>query len=107
MRRLLSLFLIFVFEGALLAASALPEGGDAPIPRVGDRAPEISLKKLLQAPSEAEARLEALRGKVVVLEFWATWCGPCVSSLVHLSRLAERFKDKPVSIIAISSEESW
>jgi uncharacterized protein (TIGR03435 family) len=61
------------------------------------------LKKLLQAP--AKTSLEALRGRAVILEFWATWCGPCASSMNHLSRLAERFKDKPVSIIAISSEE--
>ncbi len=98
--------LALMLDGALLAAPAYSiEGGDAQLPRVGDRAPEISLKKLLQAPSQAEASLDRLRGHVVILEFWATWCGPCASSMTHLSRLAERFKDKPVHIIAISSEE--
>lgn len=98
--------LALMLDGALLAAPAHSiEGGDAQLPRVGDRAPEISLKKLLQAPSQAEASLDRLRGHVVILEFWATWCGPCASSMAHLSRLAERFKDKPVHVIAISSEE--
>ena len=104
MRRLLSLFLIFVFEGALLAASALPEGGDAPIPRVGDRAPEISLKKLLQAPSEAEARLEALRGKVVVLEFWATWCRPCLAAVPHLNKVQESLKGEDIVFLSVTNE---
>ncbi len=106
MHRLLSLMLALALEGALLAAPAHSiEDGSNQLPRVGDRAPEISLKKLLQAPADAAANLEALRGRVIILEFWATWCGPCASSMNHLNRLAERFRGRPVSIIAISSEE--
>lgn len=44
--------------------------------RVGDRAPELSIDRLLQAPKGAVASWESLKGKVVVLEFWATSCGP-------------------------------
>ncbi|MDB6111686.1 MAG: hypothetical protein JWR69_3436 [Pedosphaera sp.] len=47
---------------------------------------------------------ESLRGKVVILEFWATWCGPCVAAIPHLNELAEQFKDQSVQFIAITSE---
>ncbi len=42
---------------------------------------------------------------MVVLEFWATWCGPCVAAIPHLNALAEKFKDQPVQFIAITAED--
>ena len=46
--------------------------------------------------------LDSLKGKVVVLEFWTTWCGPCVAAIPHLNELSEKYADKPVQFIAIS-----
>ncbi len=73
-------------------------------PKVGDKAPLIELEGLLQAPKGASTRPEALRGKVVVLEFWATWCGPCIVTFGHLNELADRFEGKPVQFISITDE---
>lgn len=73
-------------------------------PKVGDMAPPIELEGLLQAPEGASTKPEALRGKVVVLEFWATWCGPCIVAFPHLNKLTDRFKDKPVKFISITDE---
>lgn len=93
---------------ALIVTSLLstPTQSHAQVPsiRIGDTAPEIKLEKLLQAPSDAQAAATTLNGKVVVLEFWATWCLPCVPAIKHLNQVAAKFKDKPVQFIAITDE---
>ncbi len=71
----------------------------------GDRPPLLQATTLLQAPPGATMDAKALHGKVVVLEFWATWCGPCVAAIPHLNELADKFKDQPVQFIAITAED--
>lgn len=72
--------------------------------KIGDTAPELKLTKLLQGQNSTLPLLSDLKGKVVVLEFWATWCGTCIPAMEHLNDLAQKFKDKPVQFIAITSE---
>ena len=70
---------------------------------IGQPAPELGIEKFLQAP-EGEKSLSALKGKVVVLEFWATWCAPCVAEIPHLNQLSEEFRDKQVQFISVTDE---
>ncbi len=46
-------------------------------------------------------------GTFLLLHFWATWCPPCVAELPQLDRLADRFKGKNLSIVALSVDDGW
>jgi cytochrome c biogenesis protein CcmG/thiol:disulfide interchange protein DsbE len=64
----------------------------------GKRAPEFFVQEWVSRKPEPA-------GKVVMIDFWATWCGPCVQSIPHLNELAKQFGDRLV-IVGISSETS-
>jgi thiol-disulfide isomerase/thioredoxin len=49
------------------------------------------------------ASLEALKGKVVVLDFWATWCGPCLSSFPQVGELVTHYAGSPVEVVGVTS----
>jgi uncharacterized protein (TIGR03435 family) len=76
--------------------------GDGPL--LGQAAPPLDLSKVLQAPVGAGWNWSQFRGEVVVLEFWATWCGPCVASIPHWNKLVNAFRDQPVRFLAITDE---
>jgi thiol-disulfide isomerase/thioredoxin len=72
---------------------------------VGDDAPAIDIEHWIQDGKGAFKHItEFESGKVYVVEFWATWCGPCVASIPHLSELQEKFAKQGVQIISVSDE---
>lgn len=54
---------------------------------------------------EKPLSLESLRGRVVVLDFWATWCVPCVQSMPQIQKLADKFADQPVTVIGLNQDD--
>lgn len=66
---------------------------------VGDAAPTVKLKPIKGSPAQ---QFEI--GKVYVVEFWATWCLPCIAGMPHLSKLANEYKDK-VTVTGVSVME--
>ena len=82
-----------------LAAAARAAG-----PKVGDAAPPTGVQTLLNAPEGASADWDKLAGKVVVVEFWATWCGPCVAAIPHMNALADALAGEDVAFISVTRE---
>ncbi len=91
---------------AFLAACSRPETGRPKLASAGRPAPEIRLPVLLNSPLKSLAGWQDVAGKAVVLEFWATWCDPCVDSLPELNALAESFRGKPVVFISVTDESA-
>jgi uncharacterized protein (TIGR03435 family) len=89
----------------LLVASLLGTASLWAYPEKGTPAPPLALTQLLQAPSGARADWASLKGKVVVLEFWATWCAPCVASIPHLNELVASLDPAKFQFISIDDED--
>ncbi|MGH7456121.1 MAG: peroxiredoxin family protein [bacterium] len=71
-----------------------------PLPNnlVGKKAVEFTLPDV----SGGEVTLQSFRGKVVLLNFWATWCGPCREELPELDRVQEKFRKRGLAVVAVT-----
>lgn len=67
-------------------------------------APDVGIEALLQATQGSAKSLSEFRGQVVVLEFWATWCGPCLELLPHMNKMVGAFEGKKVRFISVTDE---
>ncbi|MCG8409613.1 MAG: TlpA family protein disulfide reductase [Phycisphaerales bacterium] len=68
---------------------------------VGDEAPPLKIKEWVKG-----GPVELKKGDhIYVVEFWATWCGPCLKSIPHLTELQKKYKDKGVIVIGVSDEK--
>lgn len=72
-------------------------------PMLGKVCPEFSMAVITANGSEKNLSLSELHGKIIVMEFWATYCAPCIPSLKHFDKLQAQFGDA-VKFIAISEE---
>ena len=88
-----------IFLAALAGTPA--RAADKPTLAVGDPAPKLKVTTWVQG----EEVKDFAPGKVYVVEFWATWCGPCIAAMPHLVELQEEFK-KDLVVIGLTSKDS-
>lgn len=94
---------VVALAAAGAALFALMLGGDTPDPvGRGTPAPDFTLPRL----SDGEAlQLEDLRGRVVLVNFWATWCEPCEAEMPAMQRLHDMFEAEDFELLAVSVDE--
>jgi peroxiredoxin len=85
---------------AAAPSAGVHELGEAD-PRVGARAPELGLTAL----DGMEVKLESLRGRVVLVNFWASWCGPCEKEMADLQRLYDEERDRGFVVVGVNEGE--
>lgn len=89
---------IFILAASVLITTFTFAQSDAAKKKV----PEITLTDT----SGKVVKLSSLKGKVVLIDFWASWCGPCRRANKHLKTLYTKYKDKGLEILSISVDES-
>ena len=93
----------------LMAALALLLGLAANAPAktpvkltVGDVAPQFALGDLQGQPFD----LKAQRGKIILVDFWASWCAPCILAIPHLSQLQKKYGARGFQVVGVSMDDS-
>lgn len=82
-------------------ATAAP--GEGPIAhRVGDSLPDLTFRTL----DGKAVKLSDLKSKVTVINFWATWCGPCVKEMPSLQKLSSEYASKGLAVVGVNLDEN-
>jgi cytochrome c biogenesis protein CcmG/thiol:disulfide interchange protein DsbE len=98
----LLILLVTLLGSGWIAASAAPDGstteGRIPSPRAGFLAPDFTLDTL----DSSTIRLDSLRGQVVVINLWASWCSPCRAEMPALQRVYEEMEGQGVAVLGVN-----
>ena len=86
---------------ALAAASGALQAAPSTAPTPGQAAPDFALKSL----EGQNLRLREQRGRVVLLNFWATWCGPCREEMPQLSRLQDKYRSAGLLMLGVNVDD--
>ena len=96
LKTLLCLSLLWLLQSFLEPGKAIAQ--DSPTSAgltIGDIVPDVRLTHIYNAASP-EANLSDFEGRLLLLDFWATWCAPCIKSLNKLDSLQQEFGDAPM-----------
>lgn len=105
-----SLFRRFVIRAALIASACCYGVADQArcddLLTIGSEAPALDVEHWVQNGEGKFKKVSKFeKDKVYVVEFWATWCGPCIMSMPHIVETQKKYADKGVQIVSISDED--
>ncbi|MGV2620326.1 UNVERIFIED_CONTAM: thiol-disulfide oxidoreductase ResA [Halobacillus marinus] len=102
-RLLFRSFMLLVMAGLVVFAIFANGKEDKEVIAKGEEAPDFQLKKF---GTEETVRLSELEGKGVMINFWATFCGPCKEEMPYMQELYPEYKEKGVEILAINLDST-
>lgn len=102
MKNIFAVIVIAFLVFSLAACKKKEAGVEAGPPSIGDTAPNFTARDV----NGNTVRLSDYKGKVVLIEFWATWCGPCRELTPVLNKIYEKYKDKEFVVLALTPEEN-
>jgi len=88
------------------AAAPATVAPSAPSAHAGPKPGEVAPDFTVVGPDGKELRLSDLRGKLVLVDIWATWCGPCIASMPHNSEFAEKYAAQDLVVLAVCADDS-
>ncbi|HEX5323974.1 MAG TPA: redoxin domain-containing protein [Capsulimonadaceae bacterium] len=89
-------------KNAVVSQMPAPPSGKPPVP-IGSMAPDFTLKL---ATGGAPIKLSTFKGKIVLIDFWATWCPPCRKGLPETNKLNSRYGKNGLKVLAVSDEDA-
>src|SRR5262249_50978667 len=96
-------FLVIGSIAGYLVFKEVTRVGKPGIINIGQQAPDFSLKD----ENGHAIKLSDYRGKLVFLNFWATWCGPCVDEMPEMESMYKALKDRKFQMLAVSIDTDW
>lgn len=92
-------------HGQTVATGAAPSASTENLLTIGSVAPALDIENWVsQTDGVSEPVTTFKDGQVYVVEFWATWCGPCIASMPHISQLQQEYLDRGVTVVSVSDE---